>query len=91
MAQYLSRWNSQSFYYEATFFDPIAPFAPLPTLIQPPPPSMTGGKPSAAAAAINIGTGIMGGISAGIGMQNQLNGLKTPSSSTGSGTGGSRQ
>ena len=88
VAQYLSRWNAQSFYDEQKFFDPIAPFAPLPTLVQPPPPSMTGSGPSGAAAALNIGTGIMGGISAGIGMRNQLNGLKTPSSPTGSGTGG---
>ena len=88
VAQYLSRWNSQSFYDEQKFFDPIAPFAPLPTLIQPPPPSMTGSGPSGAAAALNIGTGIMGGISAGISMNNQLNSLRVPSSSTGSGTGG---
>ena len=88
VAQYLSRWNSQSFYDEQTFFDPIAPFAPLPTLIQPPPPSMTGGKPSGMAAALNIGTAVMGGISAGSTMNSTMNGLKTPSSSTGSGTGG---
>ena len=90
VAQYLSRWQSQSHYDEQTFFDPIAPFAPLPTLIQPPPPSMTGAKPSGLASALNIGTSIMGGINAGISFQGQLNGLKTPSGSSGSGTGGSR-
>lgn len=88
IAQYLGRWNSQQFYEEQPYLDPIAPFAPLPTLIQPAGPSMTGGKPSSAAAAINIGTGILGGISAGISMNNQLNALRTPSSPSGSGTGG---
>jgi hypothetical protein len=90
VAQYLSRWNSQQFYEEQKYIDPIAPFAPLPTLIQPAGPTMTGSGPSSAAAAINIGTGILGGIQAGIGMQGQLNGLKTPSGSTGSGTAGAR-
>jgi hypothetical protein len=88
VAQYLSRYNSQQFYDEQQFVDPIAPYPPLPTLIQPAGPTMTGAGPSSSAAAINIGTGILGGIQAGIGMQGQLNGLKTPSSSSGSGTGG---
>ena len=66
--------------------DPIPPFAPLPTLIQPAGPSMTGGGPSGAAAALNIGSSILGGVTAGISMQGQLNAMKTPSSSTGSGT-----
>jgi hypothetical protein len=88
IAQYLGRWNSQQFYEEQPYIDPIAPFPPLPTLIQPAGPSMTGSGPSSAAAAINIGTGILGGISAGISMNNQLNGLRNPNGSNGSGTGG---
>jgi len=88
LAQYLSRWQSQQFYDEQTYVDPVAPFAPLPTLIQPAGPTMTGSGPSSAAAMLNIGTGILGGISAGISMQGQLNALKTPSSSSGPGTGG---
>ena len=28
-------WNSQDFYQERTYMDPIAPFPPLPTLITP--------------------------------------------------------
>jgi hypothetical protein len=88
LAQYLSRYQSQQFYEEQGYLDPIAPFAPLPTLVQPAGPTMTGSGPSSAAAMLNIGTGIMGGISAGISMQGQLNALKTPSSPTGPGTGG---
>ena len=86
VTQYLSQWQSEQFYEESKIFDPIPPFAPLPTLIQPPGPSMTGGKPSGAAAAINIGTGILGGINTGISMNNQLNDLRIPSSSAGPGT-----
>lgn len=87
VAQYLSRWNSQQFYEEQGYMDPIPPFAPLPTLIQPAGPTFTGGGPSGAAAGLNIGSAILGGVSAGISMNNQLNGLKTPSSNTGPGTG----
>ncbi|MEN9767760.1 MAG: uncultured phage MedDCM-OCT-S37-C6 [Cyanobacteriota bacterium] len=86
VAQYLNRWNSQQFYEEQPYIDPIPPFAPLPTLLTPPPPSMTGSGPSAGAAALNIGTGILGGIQAGMSMQGQLNNLRTPSGPTGPGT-----
>lgn len=86
VTEYLSRWNSQQFYEEQPYIDPIAPFAPLPTLLTPPPPSMTGSGPSAGAAALNIGTSILGGIQTGISMGSQLNALKTPSGSTGPGT-----
>ena len=86
VAQYLSRWNSQTFYEEQPYIDPIAPFAPLPTLLTPPPPSMTGSRPSAGAALLNVGTSILGGIQTGLSVQGQLNALKTPSRSTGPGT-----
>lgn len=86
VTEYLSRWNSQQFYEEQPYIDPIAPFAPLPTLLTPPPPSMTGSGPSAGAAALSIGTSILGGIQTGISMGSQLNALKTPSGSTGPGT-----
>jgi hypothetical protein len=86
VAQYLNRWNSQQFYEEQPYIDPIAPFAPLPTLLMPPPPSMTGAAPSGAASALNIGTALLSGVQSGMAMQGQLNALKTPSSATGSGT-----
>lgn len=88
VAQYLSRYQSQQFYDEQKFFDPIPPFAPLPTMVMPSGPSMRGAPPSSTAAMLNMGTGLMGGISAGISMAGQLKGLQTPSSSTGPGTRG---
>lgn len=88
VAQYLSRWNSQEFYSETQVTDPLPPFAPLPAMIQPSGPTMTGGRPSSGAAMLNIGTSILGGVSAGISMQNTLSGLKAPTSSVGPGTRG---
>lgn len=86
VAQYLNRWNSQQFYEEQPLMDPIAPFAPLPTLLQPPPPSMTGGSPGGGATALNIGTALLGGVTSALSMQKTISGLKTPSSNTGPGT-----
>jgi len=85
VSQYLSRWNSQTFYNETPFFDSVAPFAPLPTMITPPPPSRTGAPPSNAAYAMNLGTSLLGGVSAGFNTYRSMNALKTPSSGRGSG------
>ena len=87
VAQYLSRWNSQQFYEEQPYIDPVAPFTPLPTLLQPPPPSMTGSGPSGAATALNIGSALLGGVRSAFSMQSTIRGLKTPDSPKGSGTG----
>ena len=78
VAQYLSRWNSQQFYEETQVVDPIPPFAPLPALVQPSGPSFTGSGPSKVAAGLNIASGVLGGINAGIGMAGTLKGLKAP-------------
>ena len=72
VAQYLSQYNSQSFYEAQPYMEPIAPFAPLPSLLAAPAPTMTGSGPSGAAAALNIGTGILGGIQAGMNLSGQL-------------------
>jgi hypothetical protein len=88
VAQYLNRWNSQQFYEEQPYIDPIPPFAPLPTLLTPPPPSMTGSGPSAGAAFLNVGTSILGGINTAVSMAGQVKALQTPSASTGPGTPG---
>ena len=88
VTQYLSRWNSQSFYNESQFMDPIAPFAPLPTLITPPPPSRTGAPPSNAAFAMNVGTGLLGGVAQGYSTYGRMKALQTPSSGSGPGTPG---
>ena len=88
VTQYLSRWNSQSFYNVSQFMDPIAPFAPLPTLITPPPPSRTGAPPSNAAFAMNVGAGLLGGVAQGYNTYGRMKALKTPSSGSGPGTPG---
>lgn len=89
IAQYISRYNSQKFYDEQPFMDPLPPLAPLPTLVMPPAPSMTGAaptRPSGASYGLNIATGVLNGIQAGIGAYQGLKGLNTPSGG-GSGTG----
>jgi hypothetical protein len=58
---YLQNYNSQQFYTEQKYLDPNMPFAPLPTLIQPPPPSMAGGSPMNTSA-LSIGTGLLSGV-----------------------------
>jgi len=73
VAQYLSRWNSQQFYDEQPYIDPTPPFAPLPTLVQPPPPSFRGGRPSGAATALNIGTALLGGVQTGLQINSLIN------------------
>ena len=89
VSQYLSRWNSQTFYEGQEFQDPIAPFAPLPTMITPPPPSRTGAPPSNAAFAMDVATGLLGGVSSGFSTYNSMKRLQNPSSRTGPGTPGS--
>ena len=91
VSQYLSRWNSQSFYEEQPYMDPVPPYAPLPTIMMPPPPSMTGAPPSSAALGLNIGTAILGGVGAGINAFSSLGRAGTPSSPSGPGTGGWQQ
>lgn len=66
VADYLSKYNSQSFYEAQPQMEPIAPFAPLPALLEAPAPTMTGSGPSGAAAALRIGSGLMSGVSTGI-------------------------
>jgi hypothetical protein len=89
VAQYLSRYNSQKFYDEQPYMDPLPPLAPLPTLVMPPAPSMTGApptRPSGAAMGLNIATGVLNGVQAGVSAWQGLRGLSTPSGG-GSGTG----
>ena len=91
VAQFLDRWNSQQFYEEQPYMDPLPPFAPLPTLVMPPPPSMTGAaptRPSGASYGLNIATGVLGGVQTGLGVYQGLRGLNTPSSGSGPGTPG---
>ena len=61
IAQYLSQYNSQTFYEETPVLDPIPPFPPLPTMVTPAPPSRTGAPPSVAAFGLGLlGAGVSG-------------------------------
>jgi hypothetical protein len=86
VAQYLSRWNSQTFYQEQPYMDPLPPYAPLPTIMMPPAPTMTGAPPSAAAGALNIGTAVLGGLQTGLNAWQSMTKLNTPTSQSGPGT-----
>ena len=50
IATYLNQYNSQQLYEEQDVLDPIAPFPPLATLVNPAGPSFTGSAPSAGTA-----------------------------------------
>lgn len=65
VADYLSKYNSQSFYEAQPYMEPVAPFMPLPALLEAPAPTMTGSGPSGAAAGLRIASGLMSGVSAG--------------------------
>lgn len=87
LADYLSKWNSQQFYEEQVFMDPIAPFPPLPTLMAPAPPSRTGQPPSLAAALLSGATSVLSGVETGIDTTYKLNQLRIPQGKRGPGTG----
>jgi len=72
VAQYLSQYNSQTFYEAQPYMEPIAPFAPLPSLLAAPAPTMSGPGPSGGALALNIGSAILGGVKTGLSMGGQL-------------------
>lgn len=80
VTRYLQAYSSQQFYTEQPYLDQMAPFAPLPTLIQPPPPSMQGGKPSGAAAGLGIATGVMSGVNTYFANEKALSPLRGSSS-----------
>jgi hypothetical protein len=52
IAKYLNQYNSQQLYEAQEVNEPIAPFPPLPTLVNPAGPSFTGAAPSAGTAFI---------------------------------------
>lgn len=84
VAEYLSRYNSQTFYQEQPYMEPVAPFAPLPALLEAPAPTMTGSAPGGAATALRMGGALLGGVNAGLEMRSKLKPLSgskpTPSS-----------
>lgn len=75
VAQYLSAYNSQAFYEAQPYLEPMAPFVPLPALLEPPPPTMTGAGPSRAAGALRIGTSLLEGANFTMGAIGQFRGM----------------
>ena len=72
VAQYLSAYNSQQFYEAQPYLEPMAPFVPLPSLLQPAPPSMTGAAPSSGAGMLRVGTGLLEAASFGLNATNSF-------------------
>jgi hypothetical protein len=60
ITDYLSKYNSQQFFEAQERMDPIMPFPPLPTMVMPPPPSMTGAAPQSNGF-LNVGSAVLGG------------------------------
>lgn len=77
IAQYLNNYNSQQFYAEQPYLEPMAPFQPLPTLLAPAAPSMTGSAPGGGALGLSIGTSILGGALSGFKTFSSLNSWTT--------------
>lgn len=61
VARYLNAYNSQPFYQEQQYLDPIAPYPPLPALLTPAPPSITGAAPGGYGA-LQAGKALLGGV-----------------------------
>jgi hypothetical protein len=74
LTTYLNQYNSQQFYEPTPYMDPVAPFPPLPTMVMPPPPSMTGSAPSNPSA-LNAGTAFLGGLQTSLGYGAKVNKL----------------
>lgn len=74
VATYLSRYNSQQLYVRQPFMDPIAPFAPLPTLITPAGPSMRGAAPSSNSF-LQSTTAALGGLNTALSFGSKVNNL----------------
>lgn len=66
VTQYLSQYNSQQFYEQQPYLEPMRPFQPLPTLLMPAAPTVTGTGPSRGAGVLNGLTGLMGGVQSGL-------------------------
>lgn len=60
ISQYLNQYNSQQLYEMQDIQDPIMPFAPLPTLVNPAGPSFVGAAPSAGSAFLGSAIGAVG-------------------------------
>ena len=74
IARYLSQYNSQQFYERQPYMDPVAPFAPLPTMVTPPAPSFRGAAPGGTTGLQVAGLGL-GAINTSLKFGNSVNKL----------------
>jgi len=79
VTRFLSQYNSQQFYEQQPYMEPMRPFQPLPTLLSAPPPTMTGAAPSQGAAVLNGLAGVMGGVQTGLNTFSALGGIQAGS------------
>lgn len=78
VARYLNAYNNQQFYQKQQYQDPVAPYPPLPALLTPAAPSMTGAPP-AGFGLLDIGTSLLGGVNTYLDTASAIKGLGTAS------------
>ena len=61
ITKYMSQYNSQNFYVKSPIQEAVMPFAPLPTMITAPGPTMRGAAPTSNGF-LNAGTAVLGGV-----------------------------
>ena len=71
IAEYMSRYNSQTFYEKQPFMDPVRPFAPLPSMVMPANPSFRGSKPGGTTGLQVAGIGL-GALNTGLSFGNSV-------------------
>lgn len=71
VTEYLNQYNSQDFFEAQQRFDPIMPYPPLPALLNPPGPTMTGAAP-ASTPGLNFATAALGGVNTYLGTAAQI-------------------
>ena len=75
ITKYLNEYNSQQFYEPTPYVDPIAPFPPLPSMVMPAGPSMTGSAPRSTMG-MDVATSLMGGVNSYLSTASSIKQLK---------------
>lgn len=75
VVRYLNAYNNQPFYQAQQYQDPIAPYPPLPALLAPAGPSITGPAPGGYSA-LEGGTALLGGVNTYLDTANAISRLK---------------
>jgi hypothetical protein len=78
VTEFLSRYNNQQFYKAKPYMEGLAPFVPLPALMQSQPPSFRGAPPSRGAMALEVGSAVLGGVQTGLSVYSGLQNTGRP-------------